>query len=118
MQLTSLLPKRIWLAVAGAAIALIAGAVALVDSPALAAARSPLHPVFPLLDADGQPVIESSEPVSASQTCGACHDVEFIAAHNTHAGVLAADLRLPSGEAAIRDPRRSEEHTSELQSPT
>lgn len=48
---------------------------------------SPLHPSFPLLDKEGVNVLDSGEPVSTMQTCGACHDSEFIAAHSFHVDV-------------------------------
>ena len=34
---------------------------------------SPLHPSFAMLDAHGQNVLQSSQPVSTMQTCGQCH---------------------------------------------
>jgi len=43
-----------------------------------------MHPVFPLLDANGIQVALSQQPVSAMKTCGTCHDTEFIASHSTH----------------------------------
>ena len=46
---------------------------------------SPIHPTFPLLDADGNNVLDSGAPVSTMQTCGACHDADFIASHSFHA---------------------------------
>jgi thiosulfate reductase cytochrome b subunit len=49
-----------------------------------AVAQSPLHPTFPLLDADGEHVLETGNPVSTITTCGQCHDTAFIAAHNYH----------------------------------
>jgi thiosulfate reductase cytochrome b subunit len=48
---------------------------------------SPIHPVFPLLDADGNNVLESGQPLSTMTTCGGCHDTAFIAANNFHADV-------------------------------
>ena len=48
---------------------------------------SPLHPIFPLLDEDGDNVLESGLPVSTMQTCGSCHDTEFIAQHSDHSDV-------------------------------
>ncbi|MFH1468002.1 MAG: hypothetical protein ABIO70_26685 [Pseudomonadota bacterium] len=48
------------------------------------ATPSPLHPAVPLLDAQEQPVAESLAPVSPMQTCGACHDTDYIAAHGYH----------------------------------
>jgi thiosulfate reductase cytochrome b subunit len=49
-----------------------------------ALAQSPLHPTFPLLDSGGINVLESGEPISTMQTCGQCHNTEFIAEHNFH----------------------------------
>ncbi len=48
---------------------------------------SPLHPTFPMLDANGTNVLDSGEPVSTINTCGACHDADFIANHSFHADV-------------------------------
>src|SRR5690606_23320989 len=48
---------------------------------------SPLHPTFALLDAEGVSVLASGAPVSTMQTCGACHDAEFIAGHSFHSDV-------------------------------
>lgn len=47
----------------------------------------PLHPVFALLDAEGENVLESGQPVSTMNTCGSCHDTEFIAQHSYHSDV-------------------------------
>lgn len=62
------------------------------------AQESPLHPVFPLLDAEGQSVSISGNPISTLKTCGSCHDVDFITQHTLHgdggrvaAGVLPPD---------------------------
>ncbi|HSH03055.1 MAG TPA: cytochrome b/b6 domain-containing protein [Anaerolineae bacterium] len=46
---------------------------------------SPIHPTFPLLDTNGQNVLDSGLPLSTMQTCGTCHDTDFIATHNFHA---------------------------------
>ncbi len=43
-----------------------------------AAQESPLHPVFPLLDASGANVVDSGAPISTLMTCGSCHDANFI----------------------------------------
>lgn len=52
--------------------------------PAAQAAR--LHPQFALLDAQGNNVLVSGQPVSTLKTCGgACHDTEFIQSHSYHA---------------------------------
>lgn len=59
--------------------------------PAPAAQASALHPDFKLLDADGANVLESGNPVSTMQTCGQCHDTEFIAAHAFHSDLGLSD---------------------------
>lgn len=46
---------------------------------------SPFHPSFPLLDSAADNVLDSGKPISTMQTCGACHDTEFIASHSFHA---------------------------------
>lgn len=46
---------------------------------------SPIHPPIELLDEDGLNVLESGAAVSTMQTCGSCHDTEFIASHSYHA---------------------------------
>lgn len=52
--------------------------------PAPVAQGSPLHPDFPLLDANGENVVVSGEPASTLKTCGTCHDAAFITSHNGH----------------------------------
>ena len=59
------------------------------DAPVPAA--SPLHPDFVLLDADGVNVLESGAPVSTMQTCGQCHDTEYIVSHSFHADLGLSD---------------------------
>lgn len=52
---------------------------------------SVLHPDFPLLDADGVSVLESNGAISAMQTCGQCHDTEFIQSHAFHSDLGLSD---------------------------
>lgn len=59
--------------------------------PAQTSQASPLHPNFPLLDADGANVLESGNAVSTMLTCGQCHDTEFIAAHAFHSDLGLRD---------------------------
>jgi len=47
-------------------------------------AASSFHPDFALLDEQGLNVLESGAPVSGMETCGACHDTEFIVSHSFH----------------------------------
>lgn len=60
---------------------------------------SPFHPAFALYDAEGVNVLESGNPVSTMQTCGTCHDVEFITEHSFHTDVGLSTITTP-GEAA------------------
>lgn len=74
------------LALAGLLLLLGGGAAAQDDEPVAApTAGSPMHPVFPLLDATGENVLDSGRAVSTMTTCGGCHDTAFIAANNDHA---------------------------------
>lgn len=59
-------------------------------------AASPLHPTFPLLDQDGKNVLETGNPVSTMQTCGTCHDADFIASHSFHTTLGLEDLGQPT----------------------
>ena len=43
------------------------------------------HPEFPLLDADGELLVNSPLPMSPRETCGACHDTGFIEDSSDHA---------------------------------
>jgi len=45
----------------------------------------PMHPTFAMLDASGQNVLTSAQPVSTMKTCGACHETAFIESHSFHA---------------------------------
>lgn len=56
---------------------------------------SPLHPAFALLDANGENVLTGNLPLSTMQTCGQCHDTNFIIQHSYH-----ADLGLSEWTAA------------------
>ena len=82
-----------------------AGAAAQTDDGGTAAtpsAASPMHPVFPLLDATGENVLDSGRAVSSMTTCGGCHDTAFIAANNDHADVGLAEFSEPGTVAGGR----------------
>lgn len=89
----------------GMAAVLLMAAAALVVTASQAAAgpplrqAQPLHPTFALLDSQGVNVLESGGPVSTMQTCGACHDTEFILQHSYHANLGLDDY----GDAVARD---------------
>jgi thiosulfate reductase cytochrome b subunit len=53
-------------------------------APAPLTSVSPLHPTFALLDANKENVLNSGEPLSTMQTCGQCHDTNFIQQHAFH----------------------------------
>jgi thiosulfate reductase cytochrome b subunit len=57
---------------------------------------APLHPIFPLLDSEGKNVLETGNPVSTMQTCGACHNAEFIASHSFHTTLGLEDFGNPT----------------------
>ncbi len=91
------LSPRAWMAVGGALLALAAlglgiARVSAGSSEVPPAQASPLHPTFALLDAGGVNVLESGAPVSTMQTCGQCHDTEFIAGHSYHADVGLGEI--------------------------
>ncbi|MCP4547885.1 MAG: hypothetical protein GY835_15590 [bacterium] len=64
----------------------------------------PLHPLFPLLDGDGAPVVESGGALSSIVTCGRCHDVEYIISHSTHTGLECSCSAIPELSCAHEDP--------------
>jgi hypothetical protein len=72
-------------------------------APERPAAQSPtFHPTFPLLDLQGENVLTSGKPVSTIQTCGACHDTEFIEQHSFHADVGLSEMTAPGQSGSER----------------
>ena len=65
------------------------------EAAATPAQASPIHPTFAMLDDEGNNVLESGKPVSTMQTCGECHDTEFIASHSFHASVGLDEMTAP-----------------------
>ncbi|MBN1450444.1 MAG: cytochrome b/b6 domain-containing protein [Anaerolineales bacterium] len=61
------------------------------DHTPVVATASPIHPGYAMLDADGANVLESGRAASTMQTCGQCHDTEFIASHSYHADLGLGD---------------------------
>jgi thiosulfate reductase cytochrome b subunit len=68
-------------------IGLLTSFLAFLGPKAVAQESPPLHPTFPLLDADGDHVLDSGQPLSTMTTCGQCHDTEFISTHSFHTDV-------------------------------
>ncbi len=56
---------------------------------------SNLHPSFPLLDGEGENVLETGNPISTLKTCGSCHDTDFISNHSFHTNVGLDDYSPP-----------------------
>ncbi len=52
---------------------------------------SPLHPTFVMLDSNGKNVLTTGNPVSTMQTCGQCHDTNFIQSHAFHSDLGLSD---------------------------
>jgi thiosulfate reductase cytochrome b subunit len=75
------------------ALAIGIGTVLASPEPAPAPKASPLHPNFVLLDADGVNVLESGGAVSTMQTCGQCHDTNFIQSHAFHSDLGLSDYK-------------------------
>ncbi len=59
---------------------------------------SPMHPVFAMLDAKGENVLKSGQPVSTMKTCGECHDTAFIESHSFHADLGLSTYKPVSGK--------------------
>lgn len=53
----------------------------------------PLHPTFALLDEDGKNVLTSGKAVSTMQTCGQCHNTDFIQSHAFHSDLGLSDYK-------------------------
>ena len=78
--------------VSGFLSALLLVMVAVHPSKAQLSPEARIHPPIVLLDSAGQNVLVSGGPVSTLNTCGECHDVDFISTHSLHGGpgLLAA----------------------------
>lgn len=64
---------------------------------ALVEQASPLHPTFALLDQNGDNVLSTNLAVSTMQTCGQCHDTEFIQSHAFHSDLGLSDYKENGG---------------------
>jgi thiosulfate reductase cytochrome b subunit len=62
-------------------------------APVLSGQTTPFHPTFALLDQSGENVLTSGSPVSTMQTCGQCHDTEFIQSHAFHSDLGLSDYQ-------------------------
>ena len=88
--------KRYLLITAGLIILTLAvgiGTALAKPEPAPVPQATTLHPDFILLDQNGANVLESNNAVSTMQTCGECHDTEFIEQHAFHSDLGLSDYR-------------------------
>ena len=69
------------------------GTVLASPEPAPAPQASALHPDFALLDSNGDNVLTSGNAVSTMQTCGQCHNTEFIQSHAFHSDLGLSDYQ-------------------------
>jgi thiosulfate reductase cytochrome b subunit/cytochrome c553 len=76
------------------ALALTGTGIALAQEPENSPGGN-LHPSFPILDAAGQNVLDTGNPISTMNTCGGCHDTAFIADHSFHSTVGLNDMTAP-----------------------
>jgi thiosulfate reductase cytochrome b subunit len=67
-----------------------------------AAFSQTMHPTFPLLDEDGRNVLNSGAPLSTLQTCGNCHDADFISTHSFHSTLGFENMTSPGNTASGR----------------
>lgn len=63
---------------------------------------SQIHPTFPMLDEDGNNVLYSGNPVSTMNTCGSCHDTDFIASHSFHSDAGLSSITSPGDTPSER----------------
>jgi len=66
------------------------------------------HEPIPLLDADGEMVHESGNPLSTTETCSQCHEIDdeaFVATHAYHSAVAASDLTAERRTLMAQGPR-------------
>ena len=92
--------KSNFLTILGLVIAILSfgiGSALAKPEPAPVEQASPLHPTFALLDKDGRNVLETGNPVSTMQTCGECHDTEFIQSHSFHSDLGLSDYKENGG---------------------
>ncbi len=66
---------------------LLAGLLAAAGAALAQEPTGNLHPTFSVLNADGNNVLTSGQPISTMKTCGGCHDTAYIAGHSFHADV-------------------------------
>jgi len=75
------------------------------------------HEPIPLLDADGEMVHESGNPLSTAETCSQCHEIEdeaFVSTHAYHSNVAAADLTAERRTLMQQGPRIPTEDNQQM----
>ena len=66
------------------ALALLAILLGFAMQNVASAQEGPLHPPIQLLDANGDNVVDTGNPISTMKTCGGCHNTELIDSHSFH----------------------------------
>ncbi|MBM4422718.1 MAG: hypothetical protein FJ030_04915 [Chloroflexi bacterium] len=85
------------LIIGGLLIALVAQGALAATAPRPIAQASAMHPAFAILDADGRNVLDSGQPLSIGNTCGECHDTDYITTHSFHADLGYSESQ-PAGQ--------------------
>lgn len=95
--------------------------------PAASGPANLMHPVVAPRDSSGVTVVRSGRPVSVSETCGSCHDSDYINAHSDHwndrvhagcADCHVAGGQLPAGAGALDPEGRYRPGRLRISSPT
>ncbi len=86
----------------GSILLALAGGGMLSPAGSQVAPEARIHPSIPLLDARGQNVLRSGDPVSPRATCGECHDVDYIEAHTVHGGPGSKAMGTPAHVVSSR----------------
>src|SRR5678816_2550243 len=71
--------------------------------PAPVGQASPLHPTFALLDENGENILSSAKALSTMQTCGQCHDTEYIQSHAFHSDLGLSDYKRSTPQSGSVD---------------
>lgn len=61
-----------------------------------------MHPAYRLLDDANVPVQQSGRPISTMNTCGTCHDTEYITTHSYHSDIGFSTLSEPGAAPSGR----------------
>jgi thiosulfate reductase cytochrome b subunit len=84
-------------------LAIIMLAAGLVYLAAPVQAQEPsIHPTFLLLDENDENVLDSGLPISTMESCGQCHDTEYIESHSLHTDAGLSTMTTPGQTSSGR----------------